>query len=164
MTTTTSSLNKGLSTTPIATTVEALDVTKFALVDTKILPDGFGRESVYQLMSGNDEYPMTVRIGVYKNAKANGGVGSTNVSVKVLNSAQKVDVDDVIWTEQESWVLAKSAPGNSPFYDPEADEEMVGLLFTIFFNLISGVVTTTNLDELKFAVTNRILEHANTAA
>lgn len=163
MATTTSSLNDGF-TSNIAVQIPALDVTKFALVDTKVLDDGASRESVYQYMGGTEEYPLSIRVGVYKNAKANGGVGSTNVSIKIASFAQKADLDDVIWTHPETWTLAKSAPGGNPFYDVAADKEMIGSLFSMIFNINAGALDTGNVDELKFGVTNRILQHGNTAA
>jgi len=161
--TTTVSLNSAF-TLPVSITVNAIDITAFALVDTKVLDDGVSRESIYQLMSGDEEYPLIMRVGVYKNAKSNDGAGQTNVSIKIASFAQKADVDDIIWTNPEVWTLSKSAPGGNPFYDTDVDEEMVGALFTAYHHVSADVVQTTNLDELKFGVTNRILEHANSAA
>jgi len=75
-----------------------------------------------------------------------------------------VDVDDVIWTKPEVWTLAKSAPGGNPFYDVACDLEMVGTLFSAIHHITAGVTDTANIDELKFSVPNRLLEHANTSA
>lgn len=163
MATTITTLNSGF-TLPAALTLNVLDVSAFALVDTKILADGVSRESVYQLLTGNDEFPMSFRVGVYRNPKANGGIGNTNVSVKLMNYAEKADIDDVVWTEAETWTLSKGAPGSTPFYDTDVDIESIGALLSIFLNVVAGVVTTTNLDEFKVGVTNRVTEHANSAA
>lgn len=163
MATTTVSVNSDF-TLPIEVPVKVLDVTKFALVDTKVSDDGLNRESVYQLMAGNTEFPLSFRVGHYKNPKANGGVGATNISVKFVSYAEKTDVDDVIWTLPETWTLAKSAPGGNPFYDTDVDLELIGSMLSIIFSVGSGLFTLANVNELKFGVTNRVLEHANTAA
>lgn len=162
MSTTTTSVNDTY-TTAISTTVQALDVTKFALVDSKESDDGLTREAVYQLKSGDVEAPLHIRVGVYKNPKAHDGVGSTNVSVKLVSAARKVDVDDVIWTLPEIWTLAKSAPGSNPFYDTDSDREAAGAIWSMFFNIDAGVPGDDNLDELRFAIPNQMLNNANTA-
>lgn len=163
MTITTVSLNQG-DNIDVAFTLPLTDVAAFALIDTKVSEDGNSRESVYQKISGNEEYPYFMRVGVYKNPKANNGIGSTNVSVKITNNVQKADVDSLIWVLPETWTLAKSAPGGSAFPDSDADVEMIGTLVSTYLNVASGVITTANIDELKFGITNRILEHANSAA
>lgn len=140
-----------------------LDVSAFAHVDTNTTETS--REAIYQLMEGDQEFPCTLRVGHYKNAKANGGKGQTNISAKLTNFAQKADDDgDVVWTLPESWVLAKSAPGGAAFYDVAADIESIGALVSVYLHQVAGEIQNTNIDELKFAVVNRILAHANTAA
>lgn len=161
MATTTTTLNKGFTIAGPAD-LPMLDVNDFALVDTVTTENS--REAIYQLMAGDQEYPCSLRVGHYKNVKGNGGKGMTNVSAKLTNFAQKADEDDVVWTLPESWVLAKSAPGGAAFYDVEADIESIGALVSVFLHQLAGSITNTNIDELKFAVVNRILEHANTAA
>lgn len=72
-----------VSTTDSATdlTPRVFDLTKFHLVDT--VTKGLDREFLYQYIGNDKDHPMTVRVGIYKNPAANGGLGQTNISTKI---------------------------------------------------------------------------------
>lgn len=161
--TTISPLNTGY-TAEAEVVLPALDVEAFALVDFKASEDGLSKEAVYQLLQGSVESPLYIRVGHYKNLKANGGIGSTNMSVKLTTASQKADVDDVIWTSPEVYTLAKSSPGAAAFTNFDHDKEAIGAIVSVMFNVVAGVVTANNMNEMNFGVVNRVLEHANTPA
>ena len=163
MTVSTTLLNTGSSVAIAPTTLAAVDKADFALADSISKEDGT-REAIYQNVAGSAEYPMTVRVGFYKNAKANDGLGSTSVSVKISSFVQKTDVDDVIWTHPAHFTLAFVMPGGTLVPDASDVQEMLGHLFSWLIPHTANVPGTEALDELKYGVTAGLLSHANTAA
>lgn len=159
MAVTITTVNTGFSTGVAVTALPAIDTSLFALVDSTSSADGLSRESTYQYLGGSEEFPLSIRTGVYRNPKANNGVGSTNVSLKIANYAQKADVDDIIWTLPETWTLAKSMPGNQAFPDYTDDLEMIGTILSALFPVVSGSFTDDAISEVKFGVTNGLLGH-----
>jgi hypothetical protein len=161
--TTTTILNTGDSQTVDVAELLVPDKGNFALIDTISKDDG-SREAIYQKISGSEEYPMTVRVGYYRNAKANGGVGGVNLSVKIVTYAEKVDIDDVIWTLPAAITLAMSMPGGTPIPDQEDIIELIGNALGWLLPVDTGAISSAALDELKFGVVNGLLAHANSAS
>lgn len=164
MSTTTTILNADCVIPMASVDTQALDVTKFALIDQTVSPDGNTREAVYQMIEGTEEYPLSIRIGSYKTPKANGNIGGSNTSIKLTTYAQKADADDVLWTLPMTVTLAVSAPGGNPMPDPV---NLIGLLdavLTAYVPFVAGNQSQVITDELKFAIVNRALTHGSTAS
>lgn len=132
----------------------------FKLIDTKV--DGDNREAVMQRMSGEDEYPMTVRIGRYVNTKSNDGVGQTNTSIKLSTFVQKTDTDDVIWTLPANATLAFSMPGTSGIPDAGQVRELLMNLISFILPVVGGAAGEAVLEELRFGVVNNALAYGDT--
>jgi hypothetical protein len=140
----------------------AADKTTFKVIDTVALENK--RESVYQKITGDQEYPSTVRAGHYINAEANDGVGQTNVSVKVSTFVQKTDIDDVIWTLPGNVTIAWSMPGKSGVPDATQLVEMLNNAISWVIPVVAGVASESALDELQFGVVNGLAAHADTGS
>lgn len=164
MTITTNILNTGCTVSLAKVATEALDVTKFALVDQQVTPDGNTRESFYQMLEGSEEHPLTLRAGYYKNPKLNAGIGGVNTSMKLTTYVQKADVDDVLWTLPLTVTLAVSAPGGSPMPDAENLISLLDLVLTAYTPFVAGVQDQAIIDEIKFGIMNRIMSHGSTPA
>lgn len=141
----------------------SFDPAKFALIDQVVSPDGATREAVYQMTEGDEEFPLVVRIGYYRNAKGNGGVGSTNISVKLSTYAQKTNDGVVNYTLPYTLTLATSAPGASALPDYASLVGLLTAIFTVFIPYDAGSPDTTMLDELKFGIVNGFLGHDSTS-
>jgi len=87
-------------------------VAGFVIVDTKESPDGLTRETVLQKLGNPPDEPVTVRIGIYKNPKANDGRGQTNYSIKGIGIGRWVDADEnPIVDDPLTGTIAFSVPG-----------------------------------------------------
>jgi hypothetical protein len=162
MATTTSFLNLGDSVSVDIVAFDAPPKASFKVIDT-VAEEG-KREALYQKVSGNEEYPMTVRAGYYLNKKSNDNIGQTNVSVKLSTFVQKADTDDIIWTLPCSATLALSVPGTNAVPDGEAVIEMLNNLHAWIVPVVTGALSEVALDELKFGVVGALAEHADSAS
>lgn len=156
-------LNLGDSVSVDIAALSAAPKSSFALVDTVDDKNG-SREAVYQKTAGDEEYPMTVRVGHYVNGKANDGVGQTNMSVKISTFVQKSDTDDVIYTLPGTVTIAMSMPGQSGIPDTADITEILGNAMSYLLPVVSGAIATSALDELKFGVVTGIMDHADSGS
>jgi len=126
------------------------DKANFTLVS--VSPVGPTREAIYQKVDDDDEHPMTVRLGVYPNAKLNGDVGQTNISLKVQTFVEylNTDVDQLAYYPM-SVTIATTGPGNGV-----ADTADYLLLlqnaFSWMLPLVDGTFGSTVVDQLRFGV------------
>lgn len=158
-------LNTGNSVDVDIAVIKAADRGDYAIISPAPSQDDDTREAVFQKVVGNAEYPLSVRIGWYKNPKANDGIGSTNVSVKVSSYLQKLDDDnDVLWTKPCSVTLATNMPGLTAVPDTDDVMELVGNAVTWLLPVQSGAIVTDVLEEVKFGVVGNLLAHAISAS
>jgi len=164
MSTTITLLNLGDSNDVDVTVFSAAPKTDFKVIDTVTDPAKGSREAEYQKVTGDEEYPMTMRVGRYVNARAEDGIGRTNTSLKLSTFVQKTDVDDVIWT-LPGWVtIAISMPGTSGIPDTAAVIELITNAFSWLVPVDAGVLSADALDEVKFGVVNGLTEHADSSS
>ena len=163
MATTLSLLNLSDTNSVAITAIETATKANFAVVDTVVKENG-SRETLYQKVVGDEEYPMTVRVGYYKNLTQNGGIGRTSISVKLETFLQKADADDVIWTLPASTVLAINMPGGSGVPSTTDVTELIGNTLSWLLPVSASVITSDALDELKFGITNGLLAYENSTA
>lgn len=134
------------------------DKANFVLIDTVL--SAAGREAVYQKVTGDEEHPMTVRIGHYPNIKGNGGVGQTNISVKVQTFVIKEE-EDLNWVLPCSITLASSMPGMSGVPNSADYVKFVQNVASWLLTATAGVITTDAADELKYGVVNNMAAHTD---
>jgi hypothetical protein len=109
------------------TTNYRLILDNFVKIDSKV--DGENRETLYQSTDGSAESAPTLRIGYYPNAKANGGIGSCNYSIKLSRPVQVLDSnDEVVMVAPATVTLAWTMPGLSPV---DEDTHLPVLLETV---------------------------------
>lgn len=123
-------------------------------IDSTIAANGLNREVVYQKVSGDAEYSLSVRIGHYRNPQANGGRGQTNISVKVTTFVEELDAEDArLHVDPCSMTIASTMPGMSGV--PDVSDYLV-LLQNAFSILVqsatAGAADTDAVDKLKFGV------------
>lgn len=138
------------------------DKTDYVLVDT-VSVEG-KREATFQKVAGDQEFPLSIRIGHYPTAKANNGIGQTNISIKLSTYVQKVDGTEVVYTLPFTATLALSAPGMSGIPDNDDVKAAIAALFSFVLPVVAGAVSTTALDELKYGVVGNLLTHVDSAA
>jgi hypothetical protein len=151
-----------LDTSTINTTALAVaSKASFVAVDTKI--NGASRETVYQKISGSEEYPMVVRVGFYPNPAANGGIGKTSISLKVNTFVEKVVSAATVWTLPGDVVLAINMPGTTL---PDSDDVIVLVQNALswLLPLVDGDFSVAAIDELRDGVTLGLLGHVDTGA
>lgn len=157
---TTTILNLGDGTAVDVAALDAPTKSDYVLVDS--VSETGKRESVYQKVTGSEDYPLNVRVGHYVNSKANDGEGQTNISVKISSYVEKADTDDVLYDLPCSATLAWSMPGLSGVPDASGVKELISHLFHWVQPVTLGVIQTDALDELKFGVTGNLMSHADT--
>lgn len=163
MTVTVSILNLGNSVPVDVATLKAADTTLLVPVDTSTNGKG-ERETLYQQSTGDKEFPLTARVGVYPNALADNGIGRTNFSTRVASFLQKVDDGDVEWTKPCHITIAGSMPGMTAIPDNDDVEEMLSLAFSLVLPVIAGIISQAALDDLSFGITTNVAAHPNSAS
>lgn len=157
---TTSILNTGDSTSVDVAEILAAPKGDFAQIAGGEAVTDDKHETTYRKVTGNEEFPMSVRVGHYRNPGANDGIGQTNMSVKVQSFVQELDSDsNVVYTLPGHVVIATSMPGRSGVPDEDDLVELVGNALSWLIPIISGAVSQDALDELKFGVTTRMTDH-----
>lgn len=148
-----------------------VDVTEISILDKTTLKAGSttddkkgGLETEYRKVTGDEEYPLTARVGRYINAKANGGVGQTNVSLRVSTFLQKEDVDDVIWTLPGGVTVAFFMPGTSGFPDVDGAKILLASAFSLLVPIIAGELSDDAMDEIKYGVLNVLDAHVDSGS
>jgi hypothetical protein len=142
--------------TEVATTVPTFPRTNLVLVDSFESPSKLDRESTYQLATGDENYPLTVRVGIYLKPDANNGIGAKNISVAIHTVADEVDdtTEEVLWKLPVKATLAISLPGVSGLVDTADFIDLVSNLYTMFFSGVDGNTDpNTNIaDKMKFNI------------
>lgn len=134
---------------------------KLIVIDTLTKEETGTREVVYQLTEGSDEYPLTVRVGRYVNAKANNNVGKTNVSLKLTDFAQKAVDGEIMWTLPTDLTIAWGVPGISGVIDKADLIKRLAAAFTLLVPVVAGVLTDAAMTEIGFGVLSKLNEHAD---
>jgi hypothetical protein len=137
--------------------------TNFVLVDTKV--DGVNREALFQKVTGDEDSPMTVRVGFYPNDKAEAGYGRTNLSIKIQSYVCETDSEDEEVSNLPcTATLATSMPGKSGVPNSSDMLKLLGNLFTWMVPVVSGAIDDGALDRLKFGVVNDLNTLVDTAS
>jgi small ligand-binding sensory domain FIST len=121
---------------------------------------GNGTETEYILATGDVDFPMRARLGIYPKS---GGVGRVNVSLRVTTYLQATDAEDaVVWTEELPLVISWTMPGLSGA--PVASEMLTLLNFgySLLTQLVAGAVGVGPLTQLGFGITTGILAFTDT--
>jgi hypothetical protein len=164
MTTTYTILNLGDSVDVDITSFSAPPKSSFKVVGQSPPDETDRREALYQKVTGDEEYPMTVRAGVYANKKANDGIGQTNVSVKITTYLRKEDDDDVLWTLPLPVTIAFNVPGTRVVPDGSDVIDLLNQAHAWMVPVVTGVLSELALDELKFGVVGGLAEHADSSS
>jgi len=144
--------------------LKAVDKTDFVLVDTQIVAND-GREAIYQKVAGDEEHPLTVRIGWYPSPKGNSGFGLTNISIKISTFLKSAETDGTVnWIYPVTATLATQAPGLSGLPAEASMRTLVENLFSWMIPVQTGVLTSLALDQLKFGVVNGMIALTNSAS
>jgi hypothetical protein len=128
------------------------------VVDTTSKPNG-DREATYQLVSGNDVYPLSARVGAYP-PKSGSALYNTSVRVNtfVLDDAGDEDAYDGCFV-----TIASGMPhGFVP--DKAGMKKLLQHALSLFLPVVLGEVALDSLDELAFGVVSLVAEHADTAS
>lgn len=136
----------------VSVQAKALNKTEFTLVDTGV--KGNGREALYQQITGDPQYPLSIREGVYPNPTGLNGV-STRINLWV-----KKTVDGVV-TEVKpgNFVLSSNLPyGLVPTVAQWADIVYALAVWNAPPNEVSGVPVTALVGRKAFGVVNDMLD------
>jgi hypothetical protein len=128
----------------------------FARVSSVDLPEK--REAVYQRTVGDEEKPMTIRLGWYPNPKANGGIGQTNFSMKISTMVENDDAETG-FVLPGTLTVAWSMPGLSGVPNSANLKDLLGHAYTWLVPDAAGSPITDVLEEIKFGVVTELLEH-----
>jgi hypothetical protein len=143
------------------TTLRCAPKTDFVVINTDEPKTG-AREATYQRKTGDKEYPMTARQGIYVKPDANDGVGQTNASLKIGTFVQKTDPDDdVLWTLPLTVTIAISGPGTSAVAVNDGVQELLEYAFSMLVNTDTGVLSDDALSELAFGIVNGLCAHVD---
>jgi len=133
------------------------DKATYVLVDTTALPSG-AREAVYQKTDGDSEHPMSERLGVYPNAKANDGFGKVNTSSRMTSYLEILDtVTGIASYYPCACVIAFEFPGNSPIPNVADAMAMLQNNASFLLPLVAGEFASDVLEQLQFGVVNGAL-------
>lgn len=140
------------------------DKAKFNVVSQKEPKDG-SFEVTYRKSDGDDDYPMTLRVGIYKNDAKSGMPAYTNISAKLTTYVEETDSSgDRIWIAPCYQTFASSMPVPSGVPDVADYKAMAQNLISWILPLVSGVVSDLAIDELRFGVATGLASHIDTAA
>lgn len=118
---------------------------------------GDAREVIFQKVTGNEKYPMTVRVGFYPKPAANDGIGQTNISVKISTFVESDD-DDEAWVHPGTVTIASSMPGRSGVPNEADYMALLGNALTWLVPVVNGILTSGALARLKFGVVSDLNE------
>lgn len=125
----------------------AKDPTKWSLVDVQVLANG-GRESVYQRVDGEPDYPATCRVGFYPNK-----AGGSNVSVKISTFGKVVHDDATIEFKPLTATLASTVPyGGGTCDNADYAALIQNLLSWMIPSVTGGNADLTALAKLQFGI------------
>jgi len=135
------------------TTVNMFDPADYAVIDTTVDKVSGARETLYQRTDGNPEKPLLVRIGYYPKTDANGNK-FVNVSYRIGFTVDELDgSSEVIRTGDGSAVLAWTMPWFA-VVDNTQHFYLLSMLFSfVYRNRTSGALLATDVDDVKFGVT-----------
>lgn len=140
--------------TAVTTAVPTLTRANLTLVSQS--QEGLDRESVYQLTTGDIDYPLQVRVGVYRKPDADNGIGRTNISVAITTMANEVDdtTGEILWEGEVRATLATSIPSVSGVVDVDDYIDLISNLYTMFFDGVDGSnnPNTNVVDKFKYGI------------
>lgn len=148
--------------------VATLDIVSLSAVDkadlvcVPVTGNGLSSEAIYKKVTGRSDAPLSIRVGLYPNPTANGGIGQTNTSIKVRSYVENVEDSETIWTKPGDVTLAWTMPGNTSAPDKAGLKAMIATAFTMALTLVSGEITDTNLDLLSFGIVIDLHETVDT--
>lgn len=122
-----------------------------------------GHETIYLLASGDERYPISVRIGHYPNPKGLEGAGQTNVSIKMSAYVTETGGDGVVVAKPCSATLAWSMPGMTGAPDEAGLLKMIQQLVSWVTPFTLGVPGTGAIDQLKYGLTSGMASLNHTA-
>jgi hypothetical protein len=129
-----------------------------SIVSSKTSDDGLTRETLYQLASGDESRPMTVRVSCYRKPAANGGQGESVYTAKIAGYATEVDDTSGAYLVDGpfSGQITMKVPVQGGVFDEALFLRLLGNMYTIGFDAVDGsnIPTTAVVDKLKFAVTS----------
>jgi hypothetical protein len=129
-----------------------LNLADFVKIDSKV--EGENRETFYQSTDGTPDTAPTLRIGYYPNAKANGGMGSCNYSIKLTRPINLVnDDDEVVLTVACPFTLAWTLPGLSPIDENHAIACTLNALMQVIY-LTETETTLARAAAAQFGITD----------
>lgn len=156
--TTTKTIYSVDTSTTIVTAVPMIDQDDLVLVGSSISADGLDREAVYQLASGDEDYPMALRIAIYRKPSANGGMGENVLNVKLMTTATEVDDSsgDTITEGRAIVSLTVTLPGDNPVFDGAQFRAFVGHMYSLMYTAVDGsnIPDSVVTDKFKFGVAN----------
>lgn len=134
--------NQDSSVTIAAGTLAVMDTSQLSLVDTKILDNGKGTESLYSRVDADPQYPETVRVGLYPKG-AVGELDSTfNVSVRLDTWNKYTDPDSNVHYEPTVVTMAFQTR-RQPFF---LAGDGMHIKFSNFVSLLYGSTSTGTPD------------------
>lgn len=126
------------------------------VIDTVVKPNG-DREATYQLTSGNELYPLSVRVGAYP---PKNGTDLYNLSVRVNTYVSDDGGDETVYKPG----FVTIATGMPFGYAPDLTGMMKALhhALSLILPVVAGSFVDDSLDELKFGVVGAVDTHADT--
>lgn len=152
MSTTKSILN--VMATPVLTNVPFLARTNMIKQSSILSADGLDAVSNYVLASGDEDFPLTAQIGVYRKPTALNGRGQVVTTFGIKTYANEVDdtSGEELWNEPVTATITVRMPGSSPTLDTA---DFMSLVFNLASMIYAGVdgtnnPTTTVVDKIKY--------------
>lgn len=116
------------------------------------------RETIYQKLDGDPDWPLSVRIGVYPAPRANDGIGKVNASTKLSTFVEFLDTQTNVTSYFPcNMTLAWEMPGNSCIPDSTMMLHMIQNLVSFMLPLVAGEFDATVLDEMLYGITDAAL-------
>lgn len=134
----------------------SLDQTDLILIDSG--SSDTERYALYQLASGDEDHPATVRVALYPHPTANNGMGEYVMNIKLMTSADEVDDTSGDELVAGPFVVSMTVivPGKNPVFDATQLQAAVANLRTLLFTAVDGsnIPDAVITDKLKFGVPN----------
>lgn len=138
----------------VANQIHILDASKMTLVDTNLVDEKGGRESLYSRIDAEPEHPVTLRVGHYPNGKT-GSEAVFNSSLKLTYWNKYTDDDSVIFWEENTVVVAFTTK-RQPLLDvADGMAKLMGNVFSLLMgNITVGAPDWDGLTRLSRGITD----------
>lgn len=131
--------------TTVSILVNNISLTDWVQVDSTVSPDRLRATVDYTFVDGDVNYPLTCRVQINSDPKANNGVGKVNYSVRLraTQTAHDEVTSALIWDGPASVVVAFEVPGQTLHNAGEVMRMISTAYFLLCQNPSAGSVAQT---------------------